>query len=256
MISVTGDNDEEVDLPGGSVGGATRVGRTVRRPTGPWTPAVHELLGFLNEERFRGVPVVLGVDDQNRETLSYVEGRGVQVDQEIVLDTVLEEAVIWLRDYHDIVEGFRPKGPRIWRGGEATLGSDEIICHNDPGAYNWIVQGGHFVAMIDWDLAGPGQAIDDLAFLAWTAVPLYRDIPLDDLVRRLDILVDAYGQWGPVTILHAVVDRMTTASDRIAAGQERGDQGMLNLAKVGEPQRTRSRVEDFRARLEEIEAAL
>lgn len=256
MNSVTGDGNEEVDLPGGNVGGATRVGRTVRRPTGPWTPAVHELLGFLNEERLRGVPAVLGIDDQNRETLSYVEGRGVQVDQEIVLDTVLEEAVIWLRDYHDIIEGFRPEGPKIWRGGESALGSDEIICHNDPGAYNWIVQGGHFVAMIDWDVAGPGKPIDDLAFLAWTALPLYREIPLDDLVRRLDILVDAYGEWGPMTVLHAVADRMTLASDRIAAGQERGDPGMLNLARAGEPQRTRDRVSAFQGRLPEIEAAL
>ena len=256
MNSVTGDDSEEVDLPGGNVGGATRVGRTVRRPTGPWTPAVHELLAHLDTEGLRGVPVVLGIDDQGRETLSYVEGRGVPVDQEIVLDTVLEEAVVWLRDYHGIVEGFRPEGPRIWRDAEVTLGSDEIICHNDPGAYNWIIQGGHFVAMIDWDVAGPGKPIDDLAFVAWSAIPLYREIPLDDLVRRLDILVDAYGEWGPMTILHAVVGRMTMASDRIAAGQKRGDQGMLNLAKAGEPQRTRDRVEAFKARLPEIEAAL
>src|SRR4051794_15572276 len=34
-------------LPGGNVGGAVRVGGTVRRPTGPWTPAVHRLLGHL-----------------------------------------------------------------------------------------------------------------------------------------------------------------------------------------------------------------
>jgi len=213
-------------------------------------------LAFLSAERLRGVPVVLGIDDQGRETLSYVEGRGVDVEREVVLDNVLEEAVTWLRDYHDLVEGFRPEGPRIWRFAEATLGSDEIICHNDPGAYNWIIQGGHFVAMIDWDVAGPGKPIDDLAFLAWSAIPLYREIPLDDLVRRFDILVDAYGEWGPMTILHAVVERMTTASDRIAAGQERGDRGMINLAKVGEPQRTRDRVLAFQGRLPEIEAAL
>lgn len=256
MNSVPCDDDEEVRLTGGNVAGATRIGRTVRRPTGPWTPAVHELLVHLNDEGLRGVPVVLGIDDQDRETLSYVEGRGVDVDKEIVLDTVLEEAVVWLRDYHDIVGGFRPSGSRLWRGGESWLADDEIICHNDPGAYNWIIQGGHFVAMVDWDVAGPGKPIDDLAFLAWSALPLYREIPRDDLVRRLDILVDAYGEWGPMTILQAVAGRMTMASDRIAAGQERGDPGMLNLARVGEPQRTRDRVSAFQARLEEIKAAL
>lgn len=256
MNSVPCDDNDEVALPGGNVGGATRMGRTVRRPTGPWTPAVHELLDYLRDNGLKGVPDVLGIDDQGRESLSYVEGRGVQVDKEIVLDNVLEEAVAWLRDYHDLVDGFRPEGVRVWRSGEAELAPDEIICHNDPGAYNWIIQSGHFVAMIDWDVAGPGKAIDDLAFLAWTSVPLYREVPLDDLVRRLDILVDAYGEWGPMTVLNAVADRMATACARIAAGQERGDEGMLNLAKVGEPQRTLDRLEAFKARLPEIESAL
>ena len=252
MNSVPCDESEEVHLPGGSVGGATRVGRTVRRPTGPWTPAVHELLDHLRQNGLRGIPDVLGIDDKGRESLSYVEGRGVDPEKEVVLDNVLEEAVTWLREYHDIVEEFRPDGPRVWRQAEGELADDQLICHNDPGSYNWIIQGGHFVAMIDWDLAGPGKPIDDLAFLAWTAIPLYRETPVEDVARRLDILVDAYGEWGPMTVLNAVIDRMTMASDRIAAGQTAGDQGMLNLAKVGEPQRTRDRVEAFKARLEPI----
>lgn len=252
MNSVPRDDSEEEALPGGSVGGATRVGRTVRRPTGPWTPAVHELLGYLRDQQLRGIPDVLGVDDQGRESLSYLEGRGVQPDSEIVLDNVLEEAVSWLREYHDLVEGFRPEGSRTWRQAERELADDEIICHNDPGVYNWIIQSGHFVAMIDWDLAGPGKPIDDLAFLAWTALPLYRETPAAEVACRLDVLVDAYGEWGPMTILDAVEARMTMASDRIAAGQERGDEGMLNLAKLGEPQRTRDRVEAFKARRDSI----
>ena len=245
--------DQPEDLPGG-VGGATRVGRTVRRPVGPWTPAVHELLAYLSEQGLRGVPEVQSVDDDGREVLGYVEGRGVPVDREVVLDDVLTEAVTWLRDFHDIVEGFRPPGPREWRGGVAELEPDQIICHHDPGAYNWIVQSGHFVAMVDWDMAGPGQPIDDLAFLAWTGLPLYRDIGAEQTARRLDLLVDAYGEWGPVTVLDAVVDRMTTACQRIAAGQERGDAGFINLGRSGEPQRTRDRLEAFVDRLDELKS--
>ena len=228
----------------------------MRRPTGPWTPAVHQLLTHLHRHGLRGIPSLHGLDDEGREVLEYVEGRGVPIDREIVLDTVLEEAVVWMRDFHDIVEGFRPDGPRTWRGGESELAAGQVICHNDPGAYNWIIQSGHFVAMIDWDMAGPGRAIDDLAFMAWTAIPLYREIPVEDVARRLDILVDAYGEWGPMTVLDAVVERMSTASDRIEAGQARGDQGFVNLGRVGEPQRTRDRVAAFRARIPAIEAAL
>lgn len=217
---------------------------------------MHELLAYLHDEGLRGIPTVEGIDDAGREVLSYVEGRGVPVDREVVLDSVLEEAVVWLRDFHDVVEGFRPAGPRTWRGGAGELSGDQIIVHNDPGAYNWIIQSGHFVAMVDWDMAGPGRRIDDLAFLAWTAIPLYRETPIDDVARRLDLLVDAYGEWGPMTVLDAVVVRMTTAADRIEAGQTRGDQGLLNLAGIGEPQRTRDRVAAFRERIPAIEAAL
>ncbi|WP_217361793.1 phosphotransferase [Aeromicrobium stalagmiti] len=255
MPEDTEPHEDREHLPG-AVGGATRIGRTVRRPTGAWTPAVHELLTYLQANGLRGMPALHGMDDEGREVLQYVEGRGVPIDDEVVLDTVLVEAVAWLRDFHDIVEGFRPEGSRVWRGGEAEIEPGQVICHNDPGAYNWIIQSGHFVAMIDWDMAGPGRAIDDLAFLAWTGIPLYREIPVDDVARRLDLLVDAYGEWGPMTVLDAVVERMTTAADRIEAGQARGDQGFINLARVGEPQRTRDRVEAFRERIAAIEAAL
>lgn len=247
-----------VHLPGQS-GGVEQVGRTVRRPAGPWTPAVHEYLAFLAAEGLRGVPEVQGLDG-DREVLTYVSGRGVPIDREVVLDDVLVEAVSWLRDFHDIADGFRPDGPRRWRAGDAELEAGEIICHNDPGTYNWIIESGHFVAMIDWDMAGPGQPIDDLAFLAWTAIPFNR--PPDEcggdeeIVRRLDLVVDAYGEWGPLTLLEAVADRMALACSRIQAGQERGDAAMINLGKVGEPQRTLDRLAAFNDRRERWESLL
>ena len=37
----------EIPLDGGNAGGAVRVGDTVRRAAGPWTPAVHALLAHL-----------------------------------------------------------------------------------------------------------------------------------------------------------------------------------------------------------------
>lgn len=250
---------EGIHVPG-QAGGVEHVGRTVRRPTGPWTPAVHEFLRYLADAGLRGVPTVEGVEG-DREVLSYVSGRSVPVDKEVVLDNVLIEAVAWLRDFHDIAEGFRPDGPRSWRSGEIELDDDAIICHNDPGTYNWIIEGGHFVAMIDWDMAGPGHPIDDLAFLAWTAIPFNRpevldEVGDDEVLRRLDLLVDTYAEWGPVTVLRGVTERMELACARIAAGQERGDVAMMNLGRAGEPQRTRDRLAAFNDRRERWESLL
>ena len=65
---------EEQLLPGGNAGGAVRVGATVRRPTGPWTPSVHALLNYLEARQFPGAPRALGVDEHGREVLSFLPG--------------------------------------------------------------------------------------------------------------------------------------------------------------------------------------
>lgn len=241
----------------GSVGGATRVGDRVLRPAGAWTPAVHALLRHLETSGLRGVPRVIGTDG-DREVLSYLPGRSVEPDGELAPDPALAGAAAWLREYHDAVRGFRPPEPVAWRGHPhpVALAADELVCHNDPGVYNWILDGDAFAGMIDWDMAGPGRPIDDLAFLAWTGVPLYREIPLADAARRLWIAVDGYRGPGPRDLLDAVEARMRTAAERIAAGRRRGDPGLLRLGQAGEPERTLARLEAFRARRPALLAAV
>ena len=56
---------------------------------------MHEFLRFLADEGLRGVPGVHGIDG-DQEVLTYLSGRSVPVDREIVLDNVLVEAVAWL----------------------------------------------------------------------------------------------------------------------------------------------------------------
>jgi hypothetical protein len=241
-------------LPGGS-GGVTRVGDSVLRPTGPWTPAVHELLTDLADAGLDGIPHVLGTTDDGREILSYIEGDAVAVDDEVSSDQVLAEAVTWLRRFHEAAAGRLSNQPRIWRqsGSEPVAPAhDQIICHNDTGAYNWIVRDGHFAGMIDWDQAGPGDPLDDLAFLCWSGIPLFRGIPSADVGRRLRVVAEAYPRWSVDEVLDAVVRRMRTASERIARGISRGDPGMLSLAEHGEPRRTLDRVERFEARLPDL----
>jgi len=243
-------------LPGGAVGGASRVGGTVRRPTGPWTPAVHGLLEHLAAAGLDGVPRVLGVDARGREVLTYLPGRIVAVDVEEPSDEVLGEAVSWLRGCHEALATYRPVGPVQWRHGRRALGAGEIVCHRDPGAYNWIVADDRFAGVIDWDLAGPGAALEDVAFLAWTGVPLFRETATEAVVRRLRIVARAYGGVGPVEVLRASVARMEQASGRIAAGQAAGDAGMVALRRQGEPGRTRRRVRELRRRVPALERAL
>jgi hypothetical protein len=65
---------EGVPLPGGRMtSGLVRLGDRVRRPTGPWSPAVHEYLRHLASAGFEGSPRVLATGD-GWEELTYVEG--------------------------------------------------------------------------------------------------------------------------------------------------------------------------------------
>jgi mutator protein MutT len=238
-------------LLGGNVGGAVRIGLTVRRPTGPWTPAVHDLLAFLARSGLDGIPRLLGFDTRGREVLTYLSGRTLDVDTETASDELLGDAVLWLRRYHQAVAAHRPTDAR-WRNDSGELSAGQIICHNDVGAYNWVVQGQRLVGMIDWDMAGPGRPLDDLAFMAWSSLPLVRPLPLTDVVRRLSLMAEAYGGVSATE----VDPRMSFAAGRITAGQEAGDPGMLNLLRVGEPARMLAALTALRSRVPDIRSAL
>jgi hypothetical protein len=74
--------DSETPLSGGNMSsGVVRVGDTVRRPAGPWTPAVHALLTHLYEAGFRGAPRPLGIDERGREVLTFIPGPPAWPDQ-------------------------------------------------------------------------------------------------------------------------------------------------------------------------------
>jgi hypothetical protein len=64
----------EIRLEAGNTSSVWRRGATIRRSTGSWTPSVHRLLRHLEAAGFQGAPRVLGLDEQGREILSYLEG--------------------------------------------------------------------------------------------------------------------------------------------------------------------------------------
>lgn len=64
--------ESEEHLPGAV--GAVRVGSTVRKIAGPWTPTIHALLSHLRGHGFHLAPEPLGIDDRGREILSWLDG--------------------------------------------------------------------------------------------------------------------------------------------------------------------------------------
>jgi Phosphotransferase enzyme family len=188
--------NDEVPLVGGNMtGGVVRVGDTVRRPAGPWTPAVHALLDHLNAVGFAGAPRALGIDDRGREVLTFVPGVVAWPDHFHLLhpDDRLSRVAGLIRDFHDAVAGFVPPADARW---QALIPADgaEIIAHHDLAPWNLIIAEGRW-AFIDWDVAAPGTRLWDLAYAIHGFIPLTADpaFQREDAGRRLRLFADAYG---------------------------------------------------------------
>jgi Phosphotransferase enzyme family len=222
----------------------------VHRETGPWTPAVHALLAYL-DGRVRHVPAVRGFDEQGREILSYLPGRVVDIDTEELTEPQIVGLVGWARGFHDAVVGFRHPGP--WRF--PALG-DELVGHNDIAPYNACFDGDRLVGVFDWDLAGPTTRLMELAFMAWNCVPLWRPMEPDRAAARLTVLTTAYGSFAPAQVLAAVPARIGPMLTEIPRAAGAGDVGMQHLMRQGEPARSRAALDGLVERTPAIRAHL
>lgn len=209
--------DDEEPLVGGFVNHVVRVGGTVRRTAGPWTPAVHALLRHLEARGFRESPRALGIDEQRREILTYLPGDAVAWEDwppELLSSEGPAALGALLRRYYDAVHDYSPPEGAIWRNPLAPA-HGEIIRHGDFSPFNTIWRDHQPVGVIDWDFAQPGTALDDLSYLAWYVVPLQGDDRLrqcglsSDVSRseRIEAICDGYGgRYGPDQLLRCAVE--------------------------------------------------
>jgi hypothetical protein len=235
----------EERLDGGNTGRAVRVGETVRRSAGPWTPAVHALLLHLARNGFPGSPRPLGVDDQGREILTFVEGETVGSTLPwpawTHTDHTLAQVARWLRRYHDVVADFVPPDEAVWRMGHRWR-PGLIIGHNDAAPYNAVWRAGHLAGFIDWDMASPVTAARDLAFTAFSWVPLHaRHVVAGEgftafgaRPARLRLFLAEYGWSGTAgEFLDVVQTRIWAHADGVRALAATGDPLFTRLVAQG-----------------------
>ncbi|MGN9909212.1 phosphotransferase [Phytohabitans sp. LJ34] len=226
----------EERLPGGNTGGAVRVGDTVRRAAGPWTPSVHALLRHLEAVGFERAPRALGFDGQGREVLSYLPGEVVGTARPwpawVYGEAALREVGGWLREFHEAVASFVPPADAVWREG-GTWRPGLIVGHNDSAPYNAAWDGGRLAGFFDWDFAAPVTREYDLAFAAFSWVPLHarRVVSAEGFTAferrpaRLRLMLDAYGWAGPLGPFVETVRRRVGDSAR----------GIRRIAAAGDP---------------------
>ncbi len=232
-----------------------RIGETVRREAGPWTPTHQALLAHLQHKGF-AAPVPLGLDDRGREVVSWLPGRASNWPwPPALLATEGARAVgALLKAYHAAVADFAPPAPTVWRHGPQPIGASEIALHGDFGPHNLIWSPDELVGVIDFELARPGAPMADAGFAViraaqlrpdeMTAPPGFGTPP--DRWARLDAFAAGYGASRAALIVAALASQR----DEIDRIERLGGAGLEPWATF----RQRGLADTARAELAWIEA--
>lgn len=202
--------------------GVVRIGNTVRRPRQPNSDLTHRLLDHFASIAFNGAPRFIGTDESGRDILSYIEG---DVPNELGWydDDALIAAARLIRRFHDASVGLVIPG--------AGEDSPEVICHNDLSPCNFVFHDNRPAAVIDFDMAAPGQRRMDLAYAAWCWLDLGNsEISVANQRRRLRLFTAAYGHSSCVSpIKDAILARQQLLAEQ---GDASGRHDMAQWARA------------------------
>ncbi len=235
--------EDETVLSGGNTNArVVRIGQTVRRHMTRASPTVHRLLRHLEDVGFASCPRFLGTDEQGREVLSYLHGETGLVEDLWTGDEPLLETARMLRRYHDATKGFSCRRSDFWAFSHPDPTRHEVICHNDFAPYNFVFSKGIPVAVLDFDLAGPGPRLWDVAYAAYWLTPLSfaaadllpfsnRDVQAG--CRRLKLFCETYGIEPDRALLDTVAEVLAHMADEKGAARILGSETADSLGQSG-----------------------
>ena len=118
----------------------------------------------------------------------------------------------------------------------------EVICHNDFGLYNLVYAEKRAVGIIDFDLAGPGPRLRDVAYAAYWLTPLslnsadqipYAEKDLANESRRLKLLCSKYGVPPTTELIEMIEAVLWHMGDEEHIRRMIGDQATEKLMTEG-----------------------
>ncbi|MGI9156245.1 MAG: phosphotransferase [Marmoricola sp.] len=223
----------EEPLVGGNVSrGVVRVCDTVRKPSTKATDSVLAFLTHLDNASFDGAPRAMGRDELDRMTLEYVPGP-LAHDLPLLDIPGLRRVGALIRRLHDLSEAFVPPRRACW---EVVIPPDEelLICHHDLAPWNLVLGRDRWV-FIDWDNAGPGSRLWDLAYAAHGFVGMAPGNDASSDADRLAALVDGYGlaEDDRERLVQLLPRRIRSMFDLLVSGHITGTQPWSRLYAEG-----------------------
>lgn len=205
-------------------------GDVVRRPSFPWTPTIHRLLGHLSEQGLP-VPEPLGTSGPFEFVRLLPGDAGEDAWKHCGDLDGVRSAGSLLRVVHDATADWVPPADAIWAFAPADDAGDLVICHGDPKPPNMTWANGAATGLFDWEAARPAPRIEDVAYAIQWIAPFYesaaererRGFPPDnDPFERANAFLDGYGWSGPIDIAASVRARREQAIDEVESLGLRG----------------------------------
>lgn len=230
-----------------------RTGDVVRHPQHPWSSATRLLLNHLETVGFPYSPRVVG-QDEGVDLLTYIPGAsGVDGWAPVVQEHGLAACARLLRAYHEAVAGWRPDVEPVWFDGTTgTGGPGQLVCHHDFGPWNIVWEGTTPIGLLDFEYAGPGDPLDDVAYALEYVVPFRDDTTClrwhrfeepPHRRRRLELFAAAYG----LASVDGLVDRVIASQHEqlgvVRRLAERGHSRQVALVSGGYLRELQNRID-------------
>lgn len=256
--------EQEIPLSGGNITGVVRIGETVHRRIGPWSIAVHGLLRYLEAQGFDGAPRFLGFDEQGREILTFIDGEVGNYPLPLYMwsEAALCDVARFSRRYHDAVAGYISPIDTVWQFEYPDRSQHEIICHNDVAPYNMVYVNERPHALIDFDTAGPGPKLWDIAYAAYRFVPLLHngDAAIQQLgltnfsvqSQRLKLFCEAYSMNSPRAVLDMIEPRLQELCNVLLRKATAGDVAYQRMIEEGHLEHYRREIAIFHRHYHEL----
>lgn len=216
------------DLQGGSTK-VTKMGSRVLRARHQGSTNVEWLLTVLERRGFRYSPRFVGLSDDGRQILEFMEGRAGNYPLPAALrsDDALISAARALRLLHEVTSDLATEVLDGWM--LKAVEPYEVICHGDFAPYNCVFDESRLVGIIDFDTAHPGPRIRDIAYAIYRFAPLTAPGnavgfgSLAEQARRARLFCDEYGEVNRSQIIEATCRRLLDLVRYMRAQAAQGD---------------------------------